>query len=243
MALGDVDKLKDGWCAKCGTRIPGVFTKSEAGKRREWAIPCLSPGRLPYCYCLSWSKMKSHTVRLSIIFWLLVLLVATPAFSQVTVIFARHAEKAAAPPKDPPLTDAGHKRAELLASMLADSGVTAIYVTDLQRTQQTAAPLAARVHIKPTAIPASNTAGLIKAIHELKSGVVVAIGHSNTLPAIIAGLGGPTVTISDSDYDNLFVLTVGPTQSSLLRMHYGSSVPVPPAGEKTQPMTPGSPVK
>jgi hypothetical protein len=31
------NKLKDGCCTKCGTRITGVFTKSEAGKRREWA--------------------------------------------------------------------------------------------------------------------------------------------------------------------------------------------------------------
>ena len=30
------NKLKDGCCAKCGTRSAGVFTKAEAGKRREW---------------------------------------------------------------------------------------------------------------------------------------------------------------------------------------------------------------
>ena len=31
------NRLKDGCCANCGTRIAGVFTKTEAGKRREWA--------------------------------------------------------------------------------------------------------------------------------------------------------------------------------------------------------------
>lgn len=185
--------------------------------------------------------MRSNTVRLSIIFWLLVLLAPNPAVSQVTVIFTRHAEKAAAQPKDPALSDAGQKRAQLLASMFADAGVTAIFVTEYQRTQQTAAPLAARVHVKPVVIPASDTAGLIKAIRDLKSGVVVVIGHSNTVPAIITGLGGPAVTISDPEYDNLFVLTVGPAQGSLLRMHYGSSVPV--TGGKMEPMMPGVPVK
>ena len=125
--------------------------------------------------------------------------------------------------------------------MLADAGVNQIFVTEFQRTQQTAAPLAARVHVKPVVIPASDTAGLIKAIRELKSGVVVVVGHSNTVPAIISGLSGPTVTISDSDYDNLFVLTVGAAQSSLLRLHYGSSAPV--AGGKMEPMMPGAPVK
>ena len=114
-----------------------------------------------------------------------------PAYCQVTVILSRHAEKAAAPPKDPPLTEAGQKRAKLLASMLADSGVDAIYVTELQRTQQTAAPLAARVQVKPTVLPANDTEALVKAIRARQRGVVVVVGHSNKLPDIIAGLGGP----------------------------------------------------
>lgn len=119
--------------------------------------------------------------------------------------------------------------------MLADSGVDEIIVTEYKRTQQTAAPLAARVRLKPTVIPAADTDGLVKAIRARKSGVVLVIGHSNTLPAIIAGLGGPTVTISDPDYDNLFVLTVGAAQSSLLRMHYGSALPAPGMMEPAKP--------
>jgi pyruvate formate lyase activating enzyme len=31
------NRLKDGCCANCGTRIAGVFTRAEAEKRREWA--------------------------------------------------------------------------------------------------------------------------------------------------------------------------------------------------------------
>lgn len=174
--------------------------------------------------------MNSHIRRLCVIACLAVLVMSVPAFSQVTVIFSRHAEKAAAPPKDPPLTPAGERRAKVLASMLADSGVDQIFVTELQRTQQTAAPLAARVHVKPTIIPADDTDALVKAIRERKSGVVVVVGHSNKLPGIIAALGGPAVKIAETDYDNLFVLTVGATQSSLLRLHYGSAAPVSPTG-------------
>ena len=115
--------------------------------------------------------------------------------------------------------------------MLADSGVDAIYASELQRTQQTAAPLAARVHVTPTIVPAKDTAALVKAIRARHSGVVVVVGHSNTLPDIISALGGPKVEISDTQYDNLFVLTVGASQSSLLRLHYGDSSSVnPPAG-------------
>jgi broad specificity phosphatase PhoE len=187
--------------------------------------------------------MNFHIRRLCVLACLAVLVMPLPAFSQVTVIFSRHAEKAAAPPNDPPLTPAGERRAKVLASMLADSGVEQIFVTELQRTQQTAAPLAARVHVKPTVIPAANMDALVKAIRERKSGVVVVVGHSNTLPGIIAALDGPAVKISDTDYDNLFVLTVGATHSSLLRLHYGSSAPVSASrGEMEHSMT-GGPVK
>jgi len=171
-------------------------------------------------------KMKRFAFRICVLLALAAVVTAVPAFSQVTVIFTRHAEKAATPPKDPPLTEAGKQRAAALASMLADSGVDAIYTTELQRTQQTAAPLAARVRVKPTALPAKDTAALVHAIRARHSGVVVVVGHSNTLPDIISALGGPQLDISDSQYDNLFVLTVGTSQSSLLRLHYGDASPV-----------------
>jgi broad specificity phosphatase PhoE len=184
--------------------------------------------------------MKRTTLRFCLILWLAVLTGSLSATCQVTVILSRHAEKAATPPKDPPLTEAGKKRADLLASMLADSGVDAIYVTEFQRTQQTAAPLAERVHVKPTVI--SDTQQLIAAIHARKNGVVVVVGHSNTLPEIIAALGGPTVKIADPEYNNLFVLTVGDAKSSLLRLHYGDSTPVPSPNGSMQKMM-GEPVK
>ena len=147
------------------------------------------------------------------------------------MILSRHAEKAATPPKNPPLTSAGEKRANLLASMLADAGVDAIFVTELQRTQQTAAPLAARDHLKPTVIPAANTDALITAVRARQAGVVVIVGHSNTLPAIIAGLGGPTVKVPETEYDNLFVLTLDGPKTSMLRLRYGDSTPVPSQGD------------
>jgi broad specificity phosphatase PhoE len=186
------------------------------------------------------NKMKSHILRPLVIACLALLLMPNSAYCQVTVILSRHAEKAATPPKDPPLTEAGKKRADLLASMLADSGVDAIYVTEYQRTQQTAAPLADRVHVKPTVV--ADTQQLIAAIRARKNGVVVVVGHSNTLPEIIAGLGGPKLTIADPEYNNLFVLTVGEANSSLLRLHYGDSTPVPSPNGSMQNMM-GEPVK
>jgi 2,3-bisphosphoglycerate-dependent phosphoglycerate mutase len=45
---------------------------------------------------------------------------------------------------DPPLSDLGQAQAQRVGERLATAGIEAIYVTTLQRTAQTAAPLAAR---------------------------------------------------------------------------------------------------
>jgi 2,3-bisphosphoglycerate-dependent phosphoglycerate mutase len=45
---------------------------------------------------------------------------------------------------DPPLSELGQAQAERVGERLATTGIEAIYVTNLQRTAQTAAPLAAR---------------------------------------------------------------------------------------------------
>ena len=52
---------------------------------------------------------------------------------------------------DPPLTEYGHRQAELVGARLADVKLDAIYVTTLTRTAQTAAPLAARIGLDPVA--------------------------------------------------------------------------------------------
>ena len=69
-----------------------------------------------------------------------------------TVFLVRHAEKASAA-ADAPLSAEGEKRAQCLATTLKDAGIKQIYVTDVLRTQQTAAPLASALKIKPTILP------------------------------------------------------------------------------------------
>jgi probable phosphoglycerate mutase len=51
---------------------------------------------------------------------------------------------------DPPLATEGLVQADRVADHLATAGIDAIYVTTLQRTVQTAAPLAARLGLTPT---------------------------------------------------------------------------------------------
>jgi broad specificity phosphatase PhoE len=156
------------------------------------------------------------------------LLLVLPAPCAETVILVRHAEKAASPAEDPPLTAGGRQRAEALATMLAASGVTSIYVTDYLRTQQTAEPLASLLHLTPQRIDAKKIPDLAAAIRGHKDGIVLVVGHSNTVPEIIAGLGGPAVKIEDGEYDSLFVLTISGKDVSLLRLRYGAAWDRPP---------------
>ena len=150
------------------------------------------------------------------------LLLAAPAVCAETVVLVRHAEKAAAPADNPPLTTEGRQRAEALAKTLSTSGVTSIYVTEYLRTQQTADPLASLLHLTPTRIDAKKTPDLVAAIRVQKDGVVLVVGHSNTVPEIIAALGGPAITIDDGEYDSMFVLTISGKEVSLLRLKYGA---------------------
>ena len=85
----------------------------------------------------------------------------SPVAAQSTIFIVRHAEKATSGGDNPDLSEAGRARAETLASMLKDAGVSAIYVTEFKRTQQTADPLAKMLHLNPTIAPAKDSAALI----------------------------------------------------------------------------------
>jgi broad specificity phosphatase PhoE len=180
--------------------------------------------------------MNSRTALRWAALLLVSLLLVFPATCAETVILARHAEKAAAPADNPPLTAEGRQRAEALARMLSTSGVTSIYITEYLRTQQTAEPLASLLHLTPQHIDARKTPDLVAAIRAQKDGVVLVVGHSNTVPEIIAALGGPAVQIEDGEYDSLFVLTISGKDVSLMRLRYGAaSAPGDPAS-RGQPM-------
>lgn len=107
-----------------------------------------------------------------------------------TFVVVRHAEKATDDPRDPALTDAGRQRAEALAARLAATPVTAVYATGFRRTQQTAAPIAARhglaVHGYDAALDATEFAASLRRAHP--AGTAVVVGHSNTVPGIVSAL-------------------------------------------------------
>ena len=124
-----------------------------------------------------------------------------------TIFFVRHADKVS-DDIDALLNEAGHRRAECLAKTLADAHIQQIYTSDLQRTQQTAAPLAAQLHLKPVAIPLSKVDDLIEAIRSEKAANILVVWHDATLPKILRALGAPEIPpIAHTEYDRFFILT------------------------------------
>jgi len=143
-----------------------------------------------------------------------------PAHAQKAVLIVRHAEKVS--DTDQRLTEAGHARAERLAKMLKDAGVTAIYSTDTERTRDTVQPLAAALGVRVEIYDKGNTAFVERIRTEQPGGVVVVAGHSNTIPDLLKALGcSGDFKIAADEYDNLFmVVPKAPGAATLIRLRY-----------------------
>jgi broad specificity phosphatase PhoE len=146
-----------------------------------------------------------------------------------TVIVVRHAEKdLSVSVTDPPLSAAGEARAALLARMFGDAKVLghvdAIYVSPALRNRLTAAPLAARLGISPTVAATDDTRALARrALHEHAGGRVLIVGHSDTVPRLVAALSGETKIpeIGDQEYGTMYIVSVPRIgHANLLRLNY-----------------------
>ena len=145
--------------------------------------------------------------------------VVTAASAEPLVVIVRHAEKAASGGNDPDLAPAGRARADALARMLKDSGVTTVFASEFKRSQETAAPTAKSTGVAPTIVPAKDIAALVSKLHQLKGNALV-VAHSDTIPNIAKALGIDTpIQIPDDDYTELLVVTLG-DKPELLRLHF-----------------------
>jgi phosphohistidine phosphatase SixA len=148
------------------------------------------------------------------------------------VVLVRHAEKAAEKSDDPALSEAGSARAKALEAALHDAGVTAIVTTQLRRTRETAMPLASARGISPEVVRvgsglSAHVEAVVAAVRRHSGGIVLVVGHSNTIPAIVAALGGPRMPdLCESAYSDIFVIVPG-DDARLVRSRYGASDPAP----------------
>jgi broad specificity phosphatase PhoE len=153
------------------------------------------------------------------------------------VLLVRHAEKAKDDTSNPPLTASGTQRAHDLAVALRDAGVTAIVTTQLRRTRDTAQPLATALKLTPEVVQVgddadANATEVAAAVRSHPGGVVLVVGHSDTVPKIIAALGGPQMPeLCETQFANLFVLEpVAGGGARLVRSLYGAADPPPAPG-------------
>ena len=138
------------------------------------------------------------------------------ADAQQAIFLVRHAEDVRSRDVvDRPLTEAGHRRAMLLATILKDAGINAIFTSTLQRTIKTAEPLAKALQIEPKTLPQLTTKfknndmeSFVELLHtQYRENIVFFVGHSNTVPALLKALGHPVeIKIPETEYDNVFVV-------------------------------------
>jgi broad specificity phosphatase PhoE len=155
-----------------------------------------------------------------------------------TMIFVRHAEKALIPVDDPGLSAEGEARAAELARQLVDAdvvaGIDAIYSTNYRRTIETAQPVADALGLDIRIYEnQEDDEPLVDAmVADNKGKIILVVGHSNTLPTMIAALGASKKVppIAEFEYDNLYLVSIpwfGKTKT--IRLRFGTPYTGEPA--------------
>jgi len=156
-----------------------------------------------------------------------------------TIIFVRHAEKAALPEDDPALSPAGIRRVAELTRQLVDAdvvaGVDAIYSTPFRRTRETVTPLSKALGLPINSYdPDDNEAVLEAILKNHKGKIILVVAHSNTVPTLIADLGASKKVppIAEGEYDNIYIISIpwfGKTKT--IRLRYGEPYVGSPAAD------------
>jgi len=154
------------------------------------------------------------------------LLVLLPSLAQAQqpaahpIYVVRHLNTPEGQP-DPDLLPEGRAAAIALADMMETDRFqsarrpVAIYVSDYKRTRQTAAPVAARFALNLTIYNPRDTPALIARVRA-EPGPVLIVGHSNTVPDIVAALGGARpAALTHPDFGDLWIVEPGGATTKL----------------------------
>ncbi|HET6767631.1 MAG TPA: phosphoglycerate mutase family protein, partial [Chitinophagaceae bacterium] len=162
------------------------------------------------------------------------LVVALSSCGAVKYYIVRHAEKETASPgttmstpDNPPLSAAGRVRAIELREALKAKGIRYIFSTNTIRTISTAQPLnelrgATRIELYNTR---DSLDFLIQKLKAITQGNSLIVGHSNTVDDIVNKLCGEkkiSNDLSDSEYDNLYVVTKRGKRMTFKNKTYGT---------------------
>jgi broad specificity phosphatase PhoE len=162
------------------------------------------------------------------IFLLVALTAMVTASCSHSYYIVRHAEKEqpsgtnATVNNDPGLSEAGKVRAIVLRDELTKKHIRHIYATSTQRAKSTAQPLSETIGVATQTY--SSTDSLIMELRKIKKGNVLVVGHSNTVDDIVNKLCGEIKIqndLSDSQYDNLFIVKYKGKKITFSRHKYG----------------------
>jgi len=176
-------------------------------------------------------RRRRHRIQIIVVYTAIAIGLAWFFESQATttVIFVRHAEKMTTPEDDPALSPAGERRIAELTRQLVDAdvvaGVDAVYSTPFRRTEETARPVAEALGLTVHSYDPTNTEEIMERIvKEHKGKIILVVGHSNTVPALIGNMGASKKVpdIAENEYDNIYIVSIpwfGKTKT--IRLRYG----------------------
>lgn len=147
------------------------------------------------------------------------------AQEETLVFLVRHAERAddgqMTGEEDPHLSEAGYRRADALAEMLKDVGLTHIHSSDFIRTRETARPTADAAGLETLTYDHRDPEGFARWLLSTPGRHLVA-GHSNSTPALVRALGGdPHGEIDHLEYDRLYLVVAGPEGVETVLLRFG----------------------
>lgn len=143
-----------------------------------------------------------------------------------TVVVLRHAERQSLLDADSPLAEAGLRRAQGLAPLLAGFKPATLYTSDLRRTQQTLAPLASRLGLTPLVRSKDGSEALAaEVLREHRGQTVIVCWHHDLVKKVVRGLGvkGPLPYWSLDTYDRLWIVTI-PAQGEARLVEKGQAL-------------------
>ncbi|MBX3475983.1 MAG: histidine phosphatase family protein [Brevundimonas sp.] len=153
---------------------------------------------------------------------------AASAAAAQTVILVRHGEKVD-DSADAALSEAGLARAQALAQVVRQAGITQVFSTPLQRTRATVAPAAQAAGLPlrdldlegGVAVHAARTAATLRAL--AADDIALVAGHSNTIPDIVRALGvTDAADIADCEFDRLTLIELDEGAPRVIIARYGA---------------------
>ena len=114
------------------------------------------------------------------------------------------------------------------------AGIDAVYSTPLVRSLETAQPIADALNLPINSYDPGDTEVVLETILKNHKGkIILVVGHSNTVPVLIANLGASKKVppIHEDEYDNIYIISIpwfGKTKT--IRLRFGTPY-VPPLVE------------